>query len=91
MAELADALDLGSSAARRGGSTPLVRTRYEYTHHRHCAVVFFFVYIIECKGFHCAIFSSRRMAFWSTLEKFKCFSRASVSIHAGMVSVFFTE
>ena len=26
MAELADALDLGSSAARRGGSTPLVRT-----------------------------------------------------------------
>ena len=27
MAELADALDLGSSAARRGGSTPLVRTK----------------------------------------------------------------
>ena len=27
VAELADALDLGSSAARRGGSTPLVRTR----------------------------------------------------------------
>ena len=26
MAELADALDLGSSAARRGGSNPLVRT-----------------------------------------------------------------
>ena len=26
MAELADALDLGSSAARRGGSIPLVRT-----------------------------------------------------------------
>ena len=26
VAELADALDLGSSAARRGGSTPLVRT-----------------------------------------------------------------
>ena len=29
MAELADALDLGSSAARRGGSTPLVRTIWE--------------------------------------------------------------
>ena len=27
MAELADALDLGSSAARRGGSSPLVRTK----------------------------------------------------------------
>ena len=26
MAELADALDLGSSAARRGGSTPFTRT-----------------------------------------------------------------
>ena len=26
LAELADALDLGSSAARRGGSTPLSRT-----------------------------------------------------------------
>ena len=26
MAELADALDLGSSAARRGGSTPSTRT-----------------------------------------------------------------
>ena len=26
VAELADALDLGSSAARRGGSNPLVRT-----------------------------------------------------------------
>ena len=26
VAELADALDLGSSAARRGGSSPLVRT-----------------------------------------------------------------
>ena len=26
VAELADALDLGSSAARRGGSIPLVRT-----------------------------------------------------------------
>ena len=26
VAELADALDLGSSAARHGGSTPLVRT-----------------------------------------------------------------
>ena len=28
MAELADALDLGSSAARRGGSTPFTRTIY---------------------------------------------------------------
>ncbi len=27
MAELVDALDLGSSAARRGGSTPFTRTR----------------------------------------------------------------
>ena len=27
MAELADALDLGSSAARRGGSTPSTRTK----------------------------------------------------------------
>jgi hypothetical protein len=26
MAELVDALDLGSSAARRGGSTPSIRT-----------------------------------------------------------------
>ena len=26
VAELADALDLGSSAARRGGSTPFTRT-----------------------------------------------------------------
>ena len=29
MAELADALDLGSSAARRGGSSPFTRTRHE--------------------------------------------------------------
>jgi hypothetical protein len=27
MAELVDALDLGSSAARRGGSTPFTRTK----------------------------------------------------------------
>ena len=27
VAELADALDLGSSAARRGGSTPFTRTK----------------------------------------------------------------
>ncbi len=27
VAELVDALDLGSSAARRGGSSPLIRTR----------------------------------------------------------------
>lgn len=31
VAELADALDLGSSAARRGGSTPLVRTKFYTT------------------------------------------------------------
>lgn len=31
VAELADALDLGSSAARRGGSIPLVRTRNIFT------------------------------------------------------------
>ena len=29
VAELADALDLGSSAARRGGSTPFTRTLYK--------------------------------------------------------------
>ena len=30
MAELADALDLGSSASRRGGSTPFTRTILNY-------------------------------------------------------------
>jgi hypothetical protein len=30
VAELADALDLGSSAARRGGSTPFTRTIFLY-------------------------------------------------------------
>ncbi len=30
MAELADALDLGSSAARRGGSSPSIRTKIEF-------------------------------------------------------------
>ena len=30
VAELADALDLGSSAARRGGSTPFTRTSYSH-------------------------------------------------------------
>ena len=30
MAELADALDLGSSAARRGGSTPFTRTIFSF-------------------------------------------------------------
>ena len=29
MAELVDALDLGSSAARRGGSSPSIRTTLE--------------------------------------------------------------
>lgn len=28
VAELVDALDLGSSAARRGGSSPLIRTKF---------------------------------------------------------------
>src|SRR5690606_15843861 len=32
VAELADALDLGSSAARRGGSTPLTRTNRPPAH-----------------------------------------------------------
>ena len=32
VAELADALDLGSSAARRGGSTPFTRIIYRNAH-----------------------------------------------------------
>jgi hypothetical protein len=33
VAELVDALDLGSSAARRGGSSPLTRTNH-FSYHR---------------------------------------------------------
>ena len=39
MAELADALDLGSSAARRGGSSPLVRTRNEQARPRAASLI----------------------------------------------------
>ena len=35
VAELADALDLGSSAARRGGSTPFTRTIYKIKKYKH--------------------------------------------------------
>ena len=40
MAKLADALDLGSSAARRGGSSPLSRTNAKYAvqNKSHCCV-----------------------------------------------------
>ena len=40
MAKLADALDLGSSAARRGGSSPLSRTIVKYAdkYKSHCFV-----------------------------------------------------
>ena len=40
MAKLADALDLGSSAARRGGSSPLSRTNAKYAvkNKSHCFV-----------------------------------------------------
>jgi hypothetical protein len=43
MAELADALDLGSSAERRGGSSPFVRTN-------HCLNIF-----LAQKTMRCAI------------------------------------
>ena len=44
VAELADALDLGSSAARRGGSNPLVRTRESKTARRN-VLPFFHEYL----------------------------------------------
>jgi hypothetical protein len=37
VAELADALDLGSSAARRGGSTPFTRILIKYCQIKHFA------------------------------------------------------
>ena len=43
VAELADALDLGSSASRRGGSTPFTRTNQL---HEHRWVLFFLLFLL---------------------------------------------
>ena len=39
VAELADALDLGSSAARRMGSTPFIRTSFVFLLHIWCSSI----------------------------------------------------